>query len=66
MNEKSNFGRIENIVGRGENAGYEHFLLFPTMFSKAFFLSVVKSRDINKELNFDFGRTENSGKRKKC
>ena len=22
-------GRIENIVGKGENAGYQHFLLFP-------------------------------------
>ena len=27
------FGRIENIVGKLENAGYQHFLLFPTMFS---------------------------------
>ena len=25
----------ENIVGKGENAGYQHFLLFP-QFSKAF------------------------------
>ena len=23
---------VENIVGKGENAGYQHFLLFPTMF----------------------------------
>ena len=23
------FGRIKNIVGEGENAGYQHFLLFP-------------------------------------
>ena len=21
--------RVKNIVGRGENAGYQHFLLFP-------------------------------------
>ena len=21
--------RVENIVGKGENAGYQHFLLFP-------------------------------------
>ena len=27
------FDRVENIVGKGENAGYQHFLLFPTMFS---------------------------------
>ena len=43
--------RVENIVGKGENAGYQHFLLFPafspfpTMFSKGFFVRVVKSRD---------------------
>ena len=22
-------GRVENIMGKGENAGYHHFLLFP-------------------------------------
>ena len=44
-NLKLAFGRIENIVGKGENAGYQHFSPFPTMFSKDFFLSVVKSRD---------------------
>ena len=33
--------RIENIVGKGENAGYQHFL-FPTMFSKGLFLRGVK------------------------
>ena len=27
--------RIENIVGKGENAGYQHFLLFPQYFQKA-------------------------------
>ena len=27
-------GRIENIVGKGENAGYQHFLLFPQCFPK--------------------------------
>ena len=31
-------GREENIVGKGENAGYQHFLLFPQMFFKASFL----------------------------
>ena len=28
-------GLIENIVGKGENAGYQHFLLFPQCFQKA-------------------------------
>ena len=23
------FGRVENITGKGENAGYQHFLFFP-------------------------------------
>ena len=23
------FDKVENIVGNGENAGYQHFLLFP-------------------------------------
>ena len=28
---------VENIVGKGENAGYQHFLLFPQCFPKATF-----------------------------
>ena len=28
---------LENIVGKGENAGYQHFLLFPQYFQKAGF-----------------------------
>ena len=31
------YDRIENIVGKGENAGYQHFLLFPQSFQKAAF-----------------------------
>ena len=27
-------GMVENIVGKGENAGYQHFLLFPQCFLK--------------------------------
>ena len=30
-------GRAENIVRKGENAGYQHFLLFPQCFQKASF-----------------------------
>ena len=26
--------RVENIVGKGENASYQHFLLFPQCFQK--------------------------------
>ena len=31
------FDRVENIVGKGENAGYQHFLLFLQCFPKAFY-----------------------------
>ena len=37
-------GRVENIVGKGENAGYQHFLLFPLCFQKAFFSGLLKVR----------------------
>ena len=30
------FDMVENIVGKGENAGNQHFLLFPQCFQKAF------------------------------
>ena len=29
------FNRVENTVGKGENAGYQHFLLFPQCFQKS-------------------------------
>ena len=37
--------RVENIVGKGENAGYQHFLLFPQCFQKLIFSRGVKNRD---------------------
>ena len=36
------FDREENIVGKGENAGYQHFLLFPQHFEKASFPDMSK------------------------
>ena len=35
-------GRIENIVGKRENAVYQHFLLFPLCFQKFSFPEVLK------------------------
>ena len=35
------FDWVENSVGKGENAGYQHFLLFPR-FQKASFSGVLK------------------------
>ena len=29
-------GKVENILEKGENGGYQPFLLFTTMFSKGF------------------------------
>ena len=43
-NLKFDFARVENIVEKGENAGYQHFLLFPQFFSDGFF-RVGKSLD---------------------
>ena len=38
VSQKRNFtlGKIVNIVGKGENAVYQHFLLFLHCFQKAF------------------------------
>ena len=37
-------GSIGNTLGRGENSGY-YFFFVPTMFSKGFFLVVIKTWD---------------------
>ena len=34
--------RVENTVGKEENAGYQHFLLFPQCFPKPSFLGLLK------------------------
>ena len=35
-------GRVENIVVKGENAGYQHLLLFPQRFQKLSILGLLK------------------------
>ena len=44
INQKLKFalGRVENIVGKGENAGYQHFFFFPLFFLKVFSLGSLK------------------------
>ena len=45
---------VENIVGKGENAGYKHFLIFPQCRQKAAFsgsFKLVWERLCGKELN---------------
>ena len=36
-------GRVGNIVGKGENAGYQYFLLFPLCFQKPSLFGSLKS-----------------------
>ena len=42
QNIKVVFHKIENIVGKEDNAGYQHFLLFQQCFQKAFPSSASK------------------------
>ena len=44
--------RIENIVGKGENAGYQHFLLFLQCFQKPSFLGLLKIGLCGRELKY--------------
>ena len=38
------FDKVENTMGKGENAGYQHFLLFPQCFQEAYFSGLLKVR----------------------
>ena len=44
------FDMVENIVGKGGNAGYQHFLLFPQCLQKFNFSGSLKVRMCGKEL----------------
>ena len=48
VSEKLKFvlGREENIVEKGENAGHQHFLLFPQCFQKASCTGSLKGIDV--------------------
>ena len=37
LKNKFFLGLVENIVGKGENVGYQHFFFFPQFFQKASF-----------------------------
>ena len=41
---------VEYMVGKGENAGYQHFLLFPQCFLNASFPGSLKSGLCGKDL----------------
>ena len=53
MTEKNTFvlGRVENIMGNGENAGYQYFLLIPLCFQKAFYTVVLMWLQVKQILN---------------
>ena len=40
--KSSLFDRVENIVRKGENEGYQHFILFPPCFPKPSSLGSLK------------------------
>ena len=46
------FDRVENIWGKGENAGYQHFLQFPQCSQKVSFPKVINSLPNNKILDW--------------
>ena len=52
----SDFDEVENIVGKGENAGYQHFLLFPNCFQKPSFPGRWKSGLSGKESIYEKNR----------
>ena len=43
--------KVENIVGKGGNAGYQHFLLYLQCFEKASFTRSLKEGLCGKELS---------------
>ena len=43
-------GSVKNIMGKGENAGYQHFLLFPQCFQKLTFPEMSKAGLCGKRL----------------
>ena len=47
VTERSNFV-IENTVRNGKNADNEHFVSIPTIFSKDFFVGVIKCLNMRK------------------
>ena len=66
VTEKLKFilGRVENIVGKGENADYQHFLFFPQCFQKASFSRLLKVRIVwerVKRVERFFRKAENTG-----
>ena len=45
---KFEYNRVESIMGKEENAGYQHFLLFPQCFHNASLLGSLKDRVVKR------------------
>ena len=43
--------KVENMVGKGENAGYQHFLLFPQCFQKPYLSGHKKTGIVRQRIN---------------
>ena len=56
------FAGVENNAGKGENAGYRKFLIFPTTFSIVFFLWLLKVGTVRQNLNLFSTRGESRQK----
>ena len=57
---------FENIVGKGENAGNQHFLLFPQCFlpnSRNYYFYNIKNLSSAYALNLDKSKFLSSGKK---
>ena len=52
------FDRVENIVGKGEKAVYQHFLYFPQCFEKASFSDTSKGVIVWESVNVWFSQSE--------
>ena len=56
------YDNLENIVEKGENAGYQHFLLFPQCFQK---VSYTRSLKVGNEWQNVKDKTLCAGREKK-
>ena len=62
-------GTAENIVGRGENAGYQYFILFPKCFLKVSYTGLLYVNSLQHNPFHDpieEGLGKYYGKRRKC
>ena len=48
---------VENILGKGENAGYQHFLLFPQCFQEVSCARSLKVRIVLKRIKYGISGT---------